>query len=103
MTVHQAREAALEVFLRVRRGEDPAGDRQTARRAPTVAGLADRHVREHSAINKKPRNAKRDRTAWDRLVLPKLGHRKVKDITSADIAKLMTSLDIKTIISISPS
>ena len=92
LTLPQAREAALEVFLRVRRGEDPAGDRQTARRAPTMADLADRHVREHSEINKKARNAKRDRTAWDRLVLLKLGHRKVKDISRADIAKLMTSL-----------
>ena len=92
MTLHQAREAALEVFLQVRRGEDPAGDRQAALRAPSMTELADRHVREHSEVKKKPRNAKRDRTAWDRLILPKLGHRKVKDVTRADIAKLMTGL-----------
>ncbi|MDA8021142.1 MAG: site-specific integrase [Thermoanaerobaculia bacterium] len=92
ITLHQAKADALELFLKVHCGEDPAGDRQAARRAPTVADLADRHVREHSEINKKPRNAKRDRTAWDRLVLPKLGRRKVKDVTRADIAKLMTGL-----------
>lgn len=92
MTLHQARDAALEVFLRVRRGEDPAGDRQTARRAPSMTDLADRHVREHSEVKKKPKNAKRDRTAWDRLILPKLGHRKVKDVTRADVAKLMNGL-----------
>lgn len=36
--------------------------------------------------------ASRDRTAWDRLILPKLGHRKVRDISRAVIAKLMTGL-----------
>ena len=92
MTLSQAREAALEVFLRVRRGEDPSADRLTAKQAPTVADLADRHINEHAKIKNKARSAKRNRRAWDRCILPKLGKRKVKDITRGDIAKLMTAM-----------
>ena len=42
MTVQQAREAALDVFLRVRRGEDPPAHLRLRRQAPKVADLADR-------------------------------------------------------------
>ncbi|MEM9553714.1 MAG: site-specific integrase [Acidobacteriota bacterium] len=92
LTLHQARGEALEVFLRVRRGEDPSADRRRTRAAPAVADLADRHIDEHAKIKNKARSAKRDRRAWDRLVLPKLGQRKVKDITRADVARLMTEM-----------
>ncbi len=92
MTLPQAREAALEVFLQVRRGEDPSAQRLTARQAPTMGDLADRHIDEHAKIKNKARSAKRDRRAWDRCVLPKLGKRKVKDITRGDIARLMTDM-----------
>ncbi len=57
-----------------------------------MADLADRHIDEHAKVKNKPRSAKRDRRAWDRCVLPKLGKRRVKDITRADIAKLMTGM-----------
>ncbi|MEM9596400.1 MAG: Arm DNA-binding domain-containing protein, partial [Acidobacteriota bacterium] len=40
LTLRQAREEALDIFLRVRRGEDPAADRQTRRQAPMVTDLA---------------------------------------------------------------
>ena len=47
-TLQQARAEALELLGRVRRGEDPAADRQAAKAAPTVADLAERHIREHA-------------------------------------------------------
>lgn len=92
LTLPQAREAALEVFLRVRRGEDPSADRRKARQAPTVADLADRHIDDHAKIKNKARSAKRARQLWDRCVLPKLGKRKVEDIERADLAQLVTSM-----------
>jgi len=92
LTLPQAREAALEVFLSVRRGTDPAGDRSSTRKAPTVAELADRHISDHAKIKNKPVSVQRDRRAWDRYILPKLGQRKVKDITRTDVAKLITDL-----------
>ncbi len=92
LTLPQAREAALEVFLRVRRGEDPAADRQETNQAPIVADLADRHIRDHAKIKNKPRSAKRARQLWDSSVLPKLGKRRVKDVQRADIARLITDM-----------
>ncbi len=92
LTLHQAQEEALEVFLRVRRGEDPSGDRRAANASPKMADLADRHISDHAEIKNKPRSVKRDRRAWDRCILPKLGKRRVKDITRADVAKLMTEM-----------
>ena len=63
----------MEVFLKVHRGDDPAADRQAANKAPTVAELADRHIRDHARIKNKPRSVKRSRQLWDSSVLPKLG------------------------------
>ncbi|MEM9656520.1 MAG: site-specific integrase, partial [Actinomycetota bacterium] len=74
------------------RGEDPAADRQARRQAPAVADLAERHLREHARIKNKLKSAERDQRAWERCVLPTLGRRKVKDVTRADIAKLITNM-----------
>ena len=92
LTLHQAQEEALDVFLRVRRGEDPSGDRRAANAAPKVTDLADRHISDHARIKNKPRSVKRDRRAWDHCILPKLGKRRVIDITRADVARLMTEM-----------
>lgn len=92
LTLHQAREEALDIFLRVRRGEDPSADRRRAKAAPTMADLADRHIEDHAKVKNKAQSVKRDRRAWDRCILPKLGKRKVKDISRADVARLMTEM-----------
>ena len=92
VTPHQARTEALEMLGKVRRGEDPAGDRLSAKRAPTMADLADRHIQDHATINNKARSTKRARQLWDRVILPKLGKRRVLDMERVDIAKLMTDM-----------
>ena len=92
LTVQQARAEALETLGRARKGEDPSGVRRAARRAPKMADLADRHIEEHAKIRNKPRSVKRDRRAWDRCVLPKLGKRRVRDVNRADVARLMTEM-----------
>jgi len=92
MTLAEARNAGHDVFRRVGQGEDPAADRQTANRSPTVADLADRHIAEHAKIKNKARSADRARQLWDRCVLPRLGKRKVADIQRADVAKLITDM-----------
>ncbi|MEM9593233.1 MAG: Arm DNA-binding domain-containing protein, partial [Acidobacteriota bacterium] len=79
LTVAEAKAEALETLGRTRRGHDPSVDRMKARSAPTVADLAERHLREHARIKNKPKSAERDQRAWERCVLPTLGRRKVKD------------------------
>ena len=92
ITLHQARESAMEVFLQVHRGEDPSGARRAAHQAPTVADLADRHISDHAKIKNKPKSVKRARQLWDSSVLPTLGKRKVRDVQRADVAKLITDM-----------
>ncbi len=92
MTLPEARTEALSVIVRARTGEDPSGARLAARQAPTVSDLADRFIEEHARIKKKARNVKRDRRAWDRCILPRLGRRKVADIDRADVAKLVAEM-----------
>ncbi|MEM7352061.1 MAG: site-specific integrase, partial [Acidobacteriota bacterium] len=92
ITLPQAREAALEVFLQVHRGEDPSANRQAAHQAPTVADLAVRHIKDHARINNKPRSVKRARQLWDSSILPKLAKRRVKDVQRADIARLVADM-----------
>ena len=92
MTVKQARDAALEVFLQVRQGQDPSGDRRAAKHSPTMADLARRHLDDHVKIKNKARSLKRAEQLWERCVLPKLGKRRVADIERADIAKLVTDM-----------
>lgn len=93
MTVQQARGAAIEVLARVRRGEDPSGDRQAYRRGPTVADLAERYMREHARPKKKPSSVRNDEQQWRNHVLPVLGKRKVADVSREDVSKLHGSLE----------
>ena len=48
------------------------------RRAPTMKDLAERYMKEHSRVHKKPASIKVDERNWTRHILPKLGHRKVQ-------------------------
>ena len=92
MTVQQARGAAMEVFVKVRNGEDPSAEQKAARAAPTMVDLAERHIEEHARIKNKPRSVKRAQQLWDRCILPRFGKRRVAHITRADVARIMTDM-----------
>ena len=66
----------------------PAATRQQARHAPTMADLCRRFLDEHAARRNKPGTAYNYRRMIERFVLPTLGHRRVADITRADIEHL---------------
>src|SRR5262249_13830969 len=57
-----ARTQAFDVLARARRGEDPAAEKQTQRRAETFGELADLYLAKHAA-------KKRDGGARDRAIL----------------------------------
>ncbi len=92
LTLHQARTEALDVLRQARQGRDPAEDRSAYRKAPTMADLADRFIEEHSKVNKKPVVVKEDRRRFRKHILPRLSHRRVVDITRADVAELHTAM-----------
>ena len=85
--VAAARAEAAELKKRVDRGEDPMGEFEAARDAPTVADLCDRFEAEHL-----PRLRPASRTEYkaliDKYILPELRSLKVPNVTYSDIDAL---------------
>ena len=96
LTVHEARTKAMEVLSSVRRGSDPSGDRIAYRQAPTMKDLADRYMREHARPRKKPLGVVNDDRVWRKHVLPRLGKKKVADVTRADVFQLHSEMGVET-------
>jgi integrase len=85
-SVIAARREAERLRREIDRGIDPLGEREAERAAATVNDLADRYLAEHAEPKK--RTADADRKMIDRHIRPRLGARKVKDVTFADIDRL---------------
>jgi integrase len=92
LTPSDARGMALEILAAVAKGGDPAGDRQAYRAAPSMEDLRDRYMKEHARVHKKPMSVGNDERMWRLHVIPKLGKRKVADVTRAEVARLHASM-----------
>lgn len=92
LTPEEARKQARQLLAAVARGEDPAEERAKARRAETVAELAARFLTEHAEAKRKPSTAREYRRIFERIILPRLGHRKIASLTAADVATLHHSM-----------
>jgi integrase len=88
LTCEQAREIATQVLAAVARGEDPQGQKESLRTAPTVADLWKRFEDEHLP-RKKPRSAAGDRQIASAHLLPALGRLKVADVARKDAAQAL--------------
>ena len=86
-SVAAAREEAKELKRPINRGEDPMGERHSARAAPTVKDLAERYTEEHLP-KKRPSSRQDDQAMIDQIILPRLGKFKVADVRHADIDRL---------------
>ena len=86
-SVAAAREEAKELKRRINRGEDPMGERHSARAAPTVKDLAERYITDHLP-KKRPSSQTDDKAMIDQIILPRLGKFKVADLRHADIDRL---------------
>lgn len=91
LTVQEGRDLARDALVRVRRGEDPSGERQALRDAPTMADLAERYMEEHARPNKKATSIANDELMWRTHVLPTLGRHRVADVTREDVTRLHRS------------
>ena len=101
-TVDQARAEARRILGRVANGEDPAKDKQDARKQITVAELCDLYV-EQGCATKKASTLVTDKGRIERHIKPLLGRKKVPDVSRADIKRFLqdvangkTAADIKT-------
>lgn len=95
LTPEEARKQAKIELGKVAKGSNPARERKEDRAAPNMRVFADDYMERHATPNKRPGSAKEDRSMLDRIVLPKLGSRKVKDVTRRDIESLLLSLKDK--------
>lgn len=87
LTLDQARAEAGRLRALVATGEDPAEEKRSRLKAPTVKDLAERFMREH-APKRAPGTRRNYRLIWDGYLLPALGSKKVAAVRWEDLAKL---------------
>ncbi len=111
LTPEEARKLAKEKLALVAKGDDPAEARTEQRKAMTVTELCKSYLNaaEKGLILGKRGRPKKDSTLYvdkgriERHILPLLGNKKVRDLTTPDITRFMrdivtgkTAADIKT-------
>ena len=92
LSFHKAKEHARILLADALKGNDPIADDRAARVAPTVKELSTDYLEQHAIPKKRPRSVAIDRSMIDRIVLPRLGKKKVVDVTSRDVAVLHASM-----------
>jgi integrase len=73
-------------------GRDPAAERDSGKLDPTFAEFASRYIEECAKGRKKARTVIEDQRNLARTILPTLGHLKLSEIGSRDVARLHASL-----------
>ncbi len=91
LSLKAAREARAELATKVAKGKSPAKEKKLARAGlnlePTVAEFAERYYREYIAVRyKDPRDGRR---YIDTEIIPGLGTKKVREVTSTDIQRIV--------------
>src|SRR5499427_8324981 len=93
-TPETARREAKRLAGLVAQGIDPKADRR-GKRGPTVKDLFERFMADHVRRLRKDSTAREYKGAFQKHLSAPLGHRKVADITRADIEKLQGELHRK--------
>ena len=93
-TPETARREAKRLAGLVAQGIDPKADRR-GKGAPTVKDLFDRYIADHVKRLRKDSTAREYKGVFKKHLSAPLGHRKVADITRADIEKLHGELHRK--------
>jgi len=96
-TPDEAREEAKRILGDVAKGADPAGEKQAARKAKTVAELCDLYLADvevgrlltRRKVAKKASTIATDRGRIERHIKPLLGRLKVAAVTREDIERFM--------------
>jgi integrase len=86
-SVQAARHCAKELKREVDLGRDPMDERHSERLAPTLADLWQRYQAEHLP-RKAARSQADERSIWEKIILPRLGKLKLRDIDHATIDAL---------------
>lgn len=87
-TPEVARKIADGYRAMVRTGSDPQGDKARERQAITISELVSAFLTDHVDAKRKATTKAHYEDVLKRLVVPKLGAMKAKDVTRADIGRL---------------
>jgi hypothetical protein len=87
-TPDQARRVADGLRSAVKAGKDPQAEKATQREALTVEQLAALFLAGHVDAKRRATTKMHYEDVLKRLVLPKLGKRKARDVTRADVARV---------------
>jgi integrase len=88
LTAEEARILARELLGDVAKGENPAEDISSHRKAPTLKDVCERFLRDHVGVRLKPITARDYKATINKIIIPELGSRKIVDIARPDIADL---------------
>ena len=91
LTVPMARKLALDLLGDLTKGQDPATKRREERQAATVNELARRFIKEHIPTLKKS-TQEMYKSHLKNRILPAIGHMRAKDVTSSDLAALLSKV-----------
>jgi integrase len=92
ITVEEARDRAKKILGAVADGQDPAGLLSEERASLTVTEAAIQFLAEHVSTKRKSATQAFYRHVLHRHLIPKLGHRKLRDLTKTEVARFHTSL-----------
>ena len=87
-TLYKAREIAQRMLVEVSQGYDPLAAKVADRDAPTVEQLAERYLKEHAEVKKKPKSVAMDKANLKHHVLPHIGTKKAFEVTREDVSVL---------------
>lgn len=92
ITHTEARKQAIKLLAQASSGADPVGDRERKRASATVGDLFKRYMAEHCEGRCKPRTLEAHKWLYAKLIKPRLGARKLVELTRSDLAKLHADL-----------
>ena len=92
LTFHKAKERARIILADALKGNDPVADDRAIREAATMRHLAADYLEQHAVPKKRLRSVKNDRSMINRIILPRLGSKKVAAVQSRDLHLLHVSM-----------
>jgi len=95
ITADDARKKAKVLLGEAEAGKNPALVASAKRKAPTLAEVSKRFIREHVETRLKPRTQANYRSVLRSYILPALAHKRITDITLSDLSALHSSLSHK--------
>ena len=95
ITTDEARRKARILLGEAEAGQNPALAASTKRKSPKLSEVSERFIKEHIETRLKPSTQGNYLSVLRTYILPALGHKRITDITLADLSAIHTSLSHK--------